>query len=116
MFEVGDRVVCVDAKWSPLPNGKATRQMLDGVPMPLIKGAVYTVIDIGPSCMPGFYNGAISVFVAEAKNLTVGGQDGGWRPDRFRKLRDISQSLRELKELAINCPALEPVARAREGK
>ena len=96
MFEVGDRVVCVDDR----PYGCGTY-------FPLGKGKKFIVLQAWGGHQPiasgvvAHESGAISIGV-----ISTEVQADAWSSFRFRKLRDISQSLRELKELAINCPAL----------
>lgn len=109
MFEVGDRVVCVDAGPDEILwhyEGSVTLE-----PTPLVEGRVYVILAVYP---PGFVftdkdgNQAdidglsVSVGVAAVDGLDV------WEHVRFRKIikRDISQSLAELKALANNTPAL----------
>ena len=115
MVEVGDRVVCVDDSPVEFRNGLTGETSFH--PCPLSKGVVYTVRAFFPAgtrfkdCIPG----ASTWSKISSDHISVGvaqwhGRDTH-RTARFRKLRDISQSLRELKELAINCPALvEPVS------
>lgn len=108
MFEVGDRVVCVDASDRPGTYGTD-----NGIPFPLFRGRVYTIAGFAKcGC---WRPGGVNLVLVEMPNYWLG-SDIGFDPRRFRKLRDISQSLRELKELAINCPVGEPVSgRKREG-
>ena len=111
MFEVGDRVVCVDDG----PADPFTRQgnRTDWT-IPVVKGRVYTVRAVLPKHYvagnPGYPMLSIDAGGLDVGELCVcritGWATYGLNPARFRKLRDISQSLRELKELAINCPAL----------
>lgn len=97
MFEVGDRVVCVDDRWDV--------ELALGHSCPLRLRSVYTVSGWSGSFWGQSPDGTVSfgpeMLLREAANPL----GGGFCPSRFRKLRDISQSLRELKELAINCPA-----------
>ena len=103
MFEVGDRVRCIRSGWN---HPRSTQEFL-GLKCPLVVGEVYTIVgfitpapDLHNVLIDGVYNPQYAISGA------ITHPDYGWAPDRFRKLRDISQSLRELKELAINCPAL----------
>ena len=102
MFEVGDRVVCVDDRPSTLSHGSV---VVESYPTSLVRGHVYTiraVLPAGSRSARGYIRHDTHVSVGV---LNAHGEDSH-NADRFRKLRDISQSLRELKELAINCPAL----------
>lgn len=104
MFEVGDRVVCVDDglddSWQDIYLAEISAQ--------LHKGQVYTVTWVGPQWhvwddgTTSECNG-VGICLAE---ISFSDPDDCLDAWRFRKIRDISQSLRELKELAINCPAL----------
>ena len=106
MFEVGDRVVCVDDS------------DIDGSPYPVRAGQKFTVLDIflkghrftstcsasADAISIGLHNHEVFRRIADIPEVLP--HYDIWHATRFRKLRDISQSLRELKELAINCPAL----------
>jgi hypothetical protein len=111
MFEVGDKVVCVD-------DGHYVRKQ-DGAtwPFQLTKGDVFTVRAVYP---PGMIwhtirleDFKISIGVESIINRAACEEIGIcaphfdiWKAARFRKLRDISQSLAELKALTISCPPL----------
>jgi len=114
VFEVGDRVVCVDD--SPVSwNGKIYS-------LGITRGEVFIVRAVFPNThTPGWQKPkndlAISIgrenqyYLAIMRELPVGYPHPGvgpdaWRASRFRKLRDISQSLSELKALTVNCPQL----------
>ena len=108
MFEVGDRVVCVDVR--PTRAFGFAGEVLFEKATNLVRGKTYTILALIPPGSPtedGFVRTDLHVAVGV---LNFRGADSH-NADRFRKLRDISQSLRELKELVINCPALaEPVS------
>ena len=113
MFEVGDRVAVVNDR-PVIWNGKA-------YDLGIRQGEVFVVLRVFPVNPQAGWSApksqiGISIgrdnqyYLAILKELPPGyprpeGPDA-WGAHRFRKLRDISQSLRELKELAINCPAL----------
>jgi hypothetical protein len=97
MFEVGDRVVCVDD--GPFYNGVA---------WPLRKGATFVVLCARPPrflLAAGYETSLCGDIGIGEPNPVIDGIDS-WPVSRFRKLRDISQSLFELKALTINCPPL----------
>jgi hypothetical protein len=108
MFEVGDRVVCVDDR----PSWRRCRRTGEefSYPTNLVKGGIYTVRQIirGGTKLPNPVMGGTSTLLAD--HVAVGVLNWCGRDDhaatRFRKLRDISQSLAELKALTINCPPL----------
>lgn len=96
MFEVGDRVVCVNAG-SLYPFMHAYFWWDDNSSAcGLESGKVYTVSNRATYVPTGEIFG---VAVYEHGPVLV-------RSERFRKLRDISQSLAELKALTVNCPPL----------
>lgn len=96
MFEVGDRVRCVDDSWySDCPHT-----------CPIKAGMVYTISEIN-ICRYGLRTdgssavGDVIVKLFEAPHPV----EWGWyEAHRFRKLRDISQSLAEFRQMTINTP------------
>jgi hypothetical protein len=87
MFEVGQKVVCVDASrmgspfdWSA--NGDVPKE-----------GAVYTVVRVGPSPVPQ-NDGVIVVWLAEIKHFCrrsgVDYWDCGYSAKRFRPVKTTS--------------------------
>jgi hypothetical protein len=76
VFEVGEKIVCVNAgridpflEWS----------------WALMEGAVYTVTKIGPTPIRNHLNGSIVVWLAEAENLMPDGRSVGFAVARFRR-------------------------------
>jgi hypothetical protein len=105
MFEVGDRVVCVDVRPSRFTvEGKPEEQ-----PSNLTKGHVYVVTARYPQGLL-YLRGGGNLGMLCSDHIAVGVPnffgDDMHSVRRFRKLRDISQSLSELKALTINCPPL----------
>ena len=109
-FDVGDRVICVDDKPGKLMIPRMGKRI--DLACGVVKGSVYTVLAILPrgTLVPCNIPGAYPKTTLTGDCISVGVLDGDGSDShlvwRFRKLRDISQSLRELKEMAINCPAL----------
>ena len=103
MFEIGDKVKCINAEWGA--------SMLD---CPLELGAIYTVKDVAKANPFGLGidgrevgDGAVILVLAEVENpwaeyYTF--QDG-FDPRRFRKLPNISESLEAVKELFNKRPS-----------
>lgn len=105
MFEVGDRVVCVNDG----PDDVIYPDFTVVEPVPLVRGNIYTVLAVYPPLFehPDF-EGNETTFDLATISVGVLGFDelDAWEVCRFRKLRDISQSLTELKALTVNTPAL----------
>jgi hypothetical protein len=106
MFEVGDRVVCVDD--SDQFNVEADH-VCDFFEVCFLKlRAVYVVLAVLPDGSNIVDDMGDGYLIGDHIAVGVPDQLGldAWEARRFRKLRDISQSLAELKALTINCPPL----------
>jgi hypothetical protein len=99
MIKPGDKVVCIHAEWS-LGLSYQTRR---GIPCPLVKGEVYTVIGFEhwPLLETTKRMGRKTLVLAEVTNPT-GCDLAGFAASRFRKLIDISQGMEQLKAIARN--------------
>lgn len=114
MFEVGERVVCVDAG----PSG-----WKDFGPDLLTAGNVYVVVGfIAKGAAPTYTSKPLrtgarhdALMVEGVESLGLYAEFGfvfqPFRISRFRKLQtcDTSESLKALKDLTVNCPPLETV-------
>ena len=95
MFEVGERVVCVDDDWSNL-----TAHEREGIPNRPVRGNTYTVRDFML-----LFPGDPGVRVEEITNPTcqwmLGRYEGAFRVRRFRPLRktDISSLVRAVQDV-----------------
>ena len=103
MFEIGDRVKCINAEWSG--NGLQSRL---GVACPLQQGSIYTVI--GFATYPGFgvdgvESKACKLLVLEEVKQPFSAP--GFDVRRFRKLPCIEQGLEQLLALPQSTKSLE---------
>lgn len=102
MFEVGEKVVCVDDSWNVNSSNPAVLKV----------GRVYTISRIR-SCNPLYYTslGRVGrcVFLQETKNIATrgleAGKDIGFNSLRFRSLPDTSQAKEEILSLFNRQPA-----------
>ena len=104
MFEIGDKVKCIDADWCDWGN----------LECPLELGAVYTVEEVVASPSSGIGCGGKFLGKGEALLVLVevtspwthpDGLPYGFDPRRFRKLPNISESLEAVKELFNKRPS-----------
>ncbi len=100
MIEPGDKVVCIDDEWSNQIRGF---QRINGIPCPLVRGAVYTVIGLEtwPITPATKLYGQKTLVLKEVKNVTHSNLVG-FAASRFRKLPTISQGLEQLKAIVHN--------------
>jgi len=89
-WKVGDRVVCVDARWA------------GALISPLTERQVYTVIGTGPNGRgigpDGRYTTGIEVFLGEVTNPDGG---GGFLSRRFRKIQPRKTSIAIFERMLI---------------
>jgi len=95
MFDVGQKIVCIDA--GPTYLGK---------PVPLRKGAVYTVAGVGEE---DFY-GAYGVYLAEVAAGSDGKHLDAFRHTRFRPIIERKTDISVFESMLK--PAREPVIAA----
>lgn len=104
MFEVGERVVCVDDKW------RGGWLLGAGIPCPLVAGRVYTISKVLTGNNGAYPNndGVAAVRLVEVRHPSSPRFDQ-FSSLRFRPLRklDTSQALKALKDLTVKCPPLE---------
>jgi len=93
MFDPGQRVVCVDA--SPTYLGK---------PVPLRKGAIYTVAALGDE---DFY-GVFGIYLAEIDAVRDGKHLDAFRHTRFRPIIERSTDISVFEEMlrSVHEPAV----------
>lgn len=99
MFEVGQRVVCVDAKIDP--GNLPAREVTDWIAPRL--GAVYTISGVGAPRNVARYGSQPVVWLAELKN----GNDRGYLARRFEPLPKKSTSIEVFQRMLL--PNAEPV-------
>jgi len=98
MIKPGDKVVCIDDEWRV-----KSYQVKHGIPCPLVKGEVYTVIDFELWGQSARGRNRVNIVLQEVENPASPKYPYvGFGPWRFRKLLDISQSMEQLKAIARN--------------
>lgn len=106
MFEVGERVVCVDDRPADILRGN---QVVRRIPVPLFRGRVYTVRGVIPAgSVYKSHHGGPTTTLGDAISVGVARPDGhdGYHVRRFRKLRKLStkESLKALIGLTDKTP------------
>lgn len=109
MFEIGDRIKCIDAEWHNKDSefDKLLDELFNIGDCPLVKGDIYTVRgwyhsktrDIPPCvCLEEVQNRANEVLFDE-------GPDSGFDPRRFRKVLDIKEGMTQVMSLFNRPPS-----------
>ena len=97
MFEIGDKVKCIDAEW-----GLRGQQPEAGIECPLVLGYIYTVSGFENWPLSPLYDETTCLVLVEALNPTQMRGREGFGARRFRKLPNVKKGMATLRAIVKN--------------